>query len=356
VTSQVDARWLEQLFVDHHAWILGWLTTKTRNPALAEDLTAATFERALRYAGRFDGRNPGGWLRVIARNLLLDHHKAAATQRETAVAEFADTASEPGPDNTIIDREQTHLASLAASELAQRITNLPGRRQAEVLHMRLVQGRSIPQTARILGISEGSVKTAQHHGTTRLLESIAARPILIHRTKPHRTRPGRCQWRAGCPMAATARNHCARHYAKLHRTGRLPASAFTDPKPARDHIRQYLANDGAIRELARAAGLPHATIRRIATGEATRIRHDISHRIRATPMRPSHDDCARYVHELRAAGMTGDAIARAAGLDSGAARPGGVLYAALAGGRFTTPVALGLRREFEAFVIGKRAA
>jgi RNA polymerase sigma-70 factor (ECF subfamily) len=348
---------MEQLFTDHHAWILGWLTTKTRNPALAEDLTAATFERALMYANRFDGRNPGGWLRVIARNLLLDHHKAATTQRETAVAEFPiDPSAGPGPDSQIIDREQTHLASLAASELAQRITALAGRRQAEVLHMRLVQGRSIPQTARILGISEGSVKTAQHHGTTRLLESIAARPILIHRTKPHRTRPGRCQWRAGCPMAATARNHCTRHYAKLHRTGRLPASAFTNPKAAREHIRQYLTNDGAIRELARAAGLPHATIRRIATGEATRIRHDISERIRATPMRPSHDDCARYVHELRAAGMTGDAIARAAGCDSGAARPGGVLYAALAGGRFTTSVALGLRRAFEAFVIGRRAA
>lgn len=349
--------WVEQLFTDHHAWVLGWLTAKTRNPALAEDLAAATFERAVRYAHRFDGANPGGWLRTIARNLLLDHRKSAATHRETAVAEFPiDPSAGPGPDSQVIDWEQTHLASLAAGELAQRITALAGRRQAEVLHMRLVQGRSIPQTARILGISEGSVKTAQHHGTTRLLESIAARPILIRRTKPHRPRPGRCQWKAGCSLAATSRGHCARHYAKLHRTGRLPASAFTNPEAARDHIRQYLANDGAIRELARTVGLPHATIRRIATGEATRIRRDISERIRATPMRPSHDDCARYFRELRAAGMTGDAIARAAGLDNGAARPGGVLYAALAGGRFTTPVALALRGAFEAFVIGAQAA
>jgi len=169
------ARVVADMYTEHHPWILGWLTRKTQDPAFAEDLTAATFERALRYADRFDGRNPGGWLRVMARNVLYDHHKAAVARRETPVAEITDTADdEPDLDSIVVDRI---LANLAAGEISRRITRLATPRQAEVLRLRLIHGLSIPQTAKILGISEGAVKTAQHHGVACLRESVTTQPI-----------------------------------------------------------------------------------------------------------------------------------------------------------------------------------
>ncbi|MGI9183632.1 MAG: RNA polymerase sigma factor [Solirubrobacteraceae bacterium] len=55
-----------------HVWrIYGFVAYRVRDRQLAEDLTQATFERALRAWGRFDPRraSESTWLMAIARNL-----------------------------------------------------------------------------------------------------------------------------------------------------------------------------------------------------------------------------------------------------------------------------------------------
>ena len=72
----------------------------TRDPSLAEDLAAETFERALRMWRRFDPTRSSArtWLCTIARSTALDHFRAEKRRRnrERAVSE-AEQQLEP-PD------------------------------------------------------------------------------------------------------------------------------------------------------------------------------------------------------------------------------------------------------------------
>src|ERR1051326_5465246 len=68
-----------------------YLLVFTRDAALAEDLAAETFERALRAWRRFDARRASArtWLCTIARSVALDHFRAEKRRRsrERAVSE-----------------------------------------------------------------------------------------------------------------------------------------------------------------------------------------------------------------------------------------------------------------------------
>ena len=63
---------------DEHVWrVYGFVAYRLRDRDVAEDVTQATFERALRAWRRFDPRraSESTWLLAIARNLLIDHHR-----------------------------------------------------------------------------------------------------------------------------------------------------------------------------------------------------------------------------------------------------------------------------------------
>ena len=68
----------ERLYDQHAADLFGFLAYRTGNRALAEDLVAEAFERALRARRRFDRRRGSEktWLYTIALNCLRDHHAA----------------------------------------------------------------------------------------------------------------------------------------------------------------------------------------------------------------------------------------------------------------------------------------
>src|SRR5919197_6166792 len=60
-----------------------YLVVFTRDPSLAEDLAAETFERALRAWRRFDPVRASArtWLCTIARSIALDHFRAEKRRR-----------------------------------------------------------------------------------------------------------------------------------------------------------------------------------------------------------------------------------------------------------------------------------
>jgi RNA polymerase sigma factor (sigma-70 family) len=78
----------ERLYEEHAAGLLSFLTLRTGNPAIAEDLVADTFERVIRKRGMFDRRRgtEKAWIYSIALNLLRDearrrHIEQGATER-----------------------------------------------------------------------------------------------------------------------------------------------------------------------------------------------------------------------------------------------------------------------------------
>jgi RNA polymerase sigma-70 factor, ECF subfamily len=131
--------------------------------ALAEDLTAETFFRALRSMGsfRWQGKDFGAWLMTIARNLTTDHFKAGRTRLEYATEDMSphDEATD-GPESSV-------LASIANDTLLGALKRIPHEQQ-ECLIMRFLQGLSIAETAKILGRSDGAVKQLQLRGVRNL--------------------------------------------------------------------------------------------------------------------------------------------------------------------------------------------
>ena len=98
------------------------------------------------------------WLYAIARYKLIDAFRRQGRRVEIEIDEIAETFAQPEPE-TVSDREvHRALASLA-----------PGQRS--VVGAITVDGHSISETARNLGISEGAVRVALHRG----LKAIAGR-------------------------------------------------------------------------------------------------------------------------------------------------------------------------------------
>src|ERR671919_2538264 len=98
--------------------VYGYLVYMTRNPGLAEDLTADTFEKALRNWRHFDARRASArtWLCQIARTTALDWFRAEERRqrREQRVAapERVDGAFGEGLSPEL----ESALASLSAGE------------------------------------------------------------------------------------------------------------------------------------------------------------------------------------------------------------------------------------------------
>ena len=132
---------------------------------VAEDLTSATFERALRRWGRYDPkrRSAKTWLCQLARGVALDHfraderrrlrdHKYAATIREE---------DEPVYGDGLSPALESAMAGLSAGE-------------REVVALRVVLELDGDQAAGVLGISPTACSTRLSRALTKLAERVEA--------------------------------------------------------------------------------------------------------------------------------------------------------------------------------------
>src|SRR2546426_7594404 len=84
---------------EHLDDVYRYLLYMTRNPHLAEDLAAETFERALRRWRRFDSRRASArtWLCQLARSTALDHFRAEQRRRRRDDSYATDVAGSDEP-------------------------------------------------------------------------------------------------------------------------------------------------------------------------------------------------------------------------------------------------------------------
>jgi RNA polymerase sigma-70 factor (ECF subfamily) len=144
---------------EEHVWrVYGFLAYRLGSRESAEDLTQATFERALRAWSRYDPRRGpvGPWLLSIAGNLLIDHRRR---DRSTPYAEIDERLlpTAPGPD------EQPG----ASDELIDALSQL-GEREREVVALRYGGDLSGPEIAALLGLTVGNVQQINSRALRRL--------------------------------------------------------------------------------------------------------------------------------------------------------------------------------------------
>jgi len=147
---------------EHLDDVYGYLVYLTRDRSLAEDLTADTFEKALRLWRRFDPARASArtWLCQIARTTALDWFRSEERrqQREKRAAppEHVDAAFAEGLSPQI----EAALAELSAGE-------------REVIALRVLLDLDGEEAARVLGISPTAVSTRLSRALKKLEEKVS---------------------------------------------------------------------------------------------------------------------------------------------------------------------------------------
>lgn len=150
------------LYETHWRPVFGFLRHRLpwADEAEVEDLTALVFERVLRHASRYSDDQAGGLLRTIARNLLTDRARRAATRREQPILDEA-----PGGRATLDAGSSDHLTEI---EVAEALQQLPPRWRVALVEQHWL-GASADETGLVLGVSGECVKKYRSRGREKLL-------------------------------------------------------------------------------------------------------------------------------------------------------------------------------------------
>lgn len=141
-----------------------YLLMLTADASLADDLTGATFEKALRLWPRYDPRRaaPVTWLCSIARTTALDHFRAEGRRRRREERFAAESATAELP---VLHGFSPELeAAIGALTAAER----------EVVALRVVLELDAESAARVLGISRTAASMRLARALTKLEERMAA--------------------------------------------------------------------------------------------------------------------------------------------------------------------------------------
>jgi RNA polymerase sigma-70 factor, ECF subfamily len=123
----------------------------------AEDLTARVFYRALAHIDDYRQRGApfAAWLYRIAHNLVANWHRDKGRKHDVPLDDFVMIAEKgDGPDRLAERDEETGM-------LLNAVRQLPEERQ-QLLILKFVEGHSNAEIGRIMGRSEGAVKSLYH--------------------------------------------------------------------------------------------------------------------------------------------------------------------------------------------------
>jgi len=131
----------ERLYEEYAQPLFGFLAYRTGDPALAEDLLADTFERALRARKRFDRRKASAktWLYAIALNLLRD--SARRSNAEARALERIPHEPTTAPDA---------LTAVERRDEIQRALRILSDEEREAIALRFGGELTVPEIAELL--------------------------------------------------------------------------------------------------------------------------------------------------------------------------------------------------------------
>ena len=161
----------ERLYDLHAADLFGFLAYRTGNRALAEDLVAEAFERALRARRRFDRRRGSEktWLYTIALNCLRDHLRrdAAETRAVERATAGASSVSHRGVE-AVEAREEIGRALLVLSD-----------EEREAIALHYGAELTMPEIAKLTKEPLTTVQGRVYRGLRKMREKLGSRDARI---------------------------------------------------------------------------------------------------------------------------------------------------------------------------------
>jgi RNA polymerase sigma-70 factor (ECF subfamily) len=154
----------ERLYAEHAQALYGFLSYRTGDRVLAEDLLADTFERALRARGRFDRRKATEktWLYAIALNLLRDQVRRRGTESKALerVAIGASAGSSGG------------IERVAERDLVGRGLGSLSEKEREAIALRFGADLTVPEIAKLTNEPLTTVEGRVYRALRKLRETV----------------------------------------------------------------------------------------------------------------------------------------------------------------------------------------
>jgi len=148
--------------------IYNYVYYRTGNHHDAEDLTARTFYHALSNLDRYQNRGVpfSAWLYRIAHNQVANWHRDRSRRKVIALDEVVVASQRKVAPESLIESEEERNALLKA------IRQLPSDRQ-QLLILKFTAGLSNVEIGRVMGRSEGAIKSLYHRTLLALREKLA---------------------------------------------------------------------------------------------------------------------------------------------------------------------------------------
>lgn len=163
----------ETVVRENSAWLYSFLRTKTRNAAIVEDLLQEIWIKAYR---AYDSYNDDGhlkaWLYRIAINHFNSYYSKAAKTTVLSLDFMGDN------DDALLDMltdgisvEDEYIENELIGEIMNIIRKLPKSEQ-QIISYRFIDGYSVAQTAQMMNIPQGTVKSKTHYAIGEIRKTL----------------------------------------------------------------------------------------------------------------------------------------------------------------------------------------
>ena len=147
----------EALYADNAIWVYRMIVARLGNCPDAEDLTAEVFLAALRpLRTTATVAQVRGYLRATTRTVLAAHWRQSTGCEITSVENVPE-----------VSPEVDHAVDVATAHQVQRLLAALPDNYRRILELRFLQGRSVKESARQMGVSVANAKVLQHRALRR---------------------------------------------------------------------------------------------------------------------------------------------------------------------------------------------
>lgn len=162
---------LTAFYEAHLEAVQRFIARRVSDPHLAADLTADVFLAAIQSAHKYkpERGDPGAWLIGVARNVVNAEFRRAAKNKAITRKVSGRELLDPG---SLADIEARIDAERTAREIYDAVRRLPARDRA-LVELIAVDGMSVADAGRVLGITAGAARVRWHRSRTAIKAQIA---------------------------------------------------------------------------------------------------------------------------------------------------------------------------------------